>query len=178
MKRRLALGMPLLLASTRPARADSAPAQPGEAVRWPGVQLLDGRRLEPAHWQGRAAVVVFWSTTCPFCLRHNVHVEKLHRAARAAGLPLTVLGVARDRSAEAVRRHVAVQGYSFDVTMDAPSLRAALASRNMIPLTAAVRRDGRLAQVLPGEMFEDDVMQMMQLGREPWAEPRREERRS
>ena len=166
MKRRTLLATPLALAASRPVRADGVPAQPGEQVRWPAVQLLDGRRLAPEHWQGRAAVVVFWSTTCPFCQRHNVHVEKLHRAVQAAGLPLTVLGVARDRSAEAVRRHVAVHGYSFDVTLDAAPLRAALASRNMIPLTAAVRRDGRLAQVLPGEMFEDDVMELLELGRQ------------
>jgi hypothetical protein len=60
---------------------------------------------------GRAAVVVFWSTTCPFCRRHNQHVEKLHRPPPAPA-PLAVLGVARDRDAEAVRRHAA-HGYTF-----------------------------------------------------------------
>ncbi len=170
LKRRHCLGaplaaLPLFAGATGAARAATAPAQPGERVNWPAVTLLDGRRLDPAHWQGRAAVVVFWTTTCPFCRRHNAHVDKLHRAALAQGLPLQVLGVSRDRDPAAVRRYMAQHGYSFEVTLDAEPLRAALASRNMIPLTAVVQRDGRLQQVLPGEMFEEDVMALLDLAR-------------
>jgi len=86
MKRRHAIGR--LLAVTSAAGwglgagdAVAAPAAPGEAVAWPEVTLLDGSRFGPAQAAGRALVVVFWSTTCPFCRRHNEHVEKLHRAA-------------------------------------------------------------------------------------------------
>jgi thiol-disulfide isomerase/thioredoxin len=152
----LAAGTPLVQA---------APAQKGEAVAWPAVTLLDGRTLAPAHWQDRLAVVVFWSTTCPFCRRHNQHIEKLQQAARAAGAPLRVLGVARDRDATTVRRYAQAQGYSFDITQDVAPLAAALAPRNLIPQTAVVGRDGRLVQLLPGEMFEEDVMELLDLAR-------------
>jgi len=141
----------------------AAPAKPGEPVVWPEVQLLGGGMLPAAHWQGRAAVVVFWSLTCPFCRRHNAHIEKLHRAAQASGVPLTVLGVVRERDASAVARHVQLQGYSFFNTLDVAALAAALSDRKMIPLTAVVDRQGRLKQVLPGEMVEEDVMELWQL---------------
>ncbi len=110
-------------------------------------------------------MVVFWSTTCPFCRRHNQHVEKLHRAAQAAGAPLRVLGAARDRDAAVVQRYAQAQGYSFAITQDVAPLAAALAPRNLIPQTAVVGRDGRLVQVLPGEMFEEDVMELLDLAR-------------
>ena len=71
----------------------AAPAAPGEAVRWPEVPLLDGERWTPT--PARAQVVVFWSVTCPFCKRHNAHIDKLYRAA-ADGGPQVLTG-SRDR---------------------------------------------------------------------------------
>jgi len=145
---------PALLAAPW-AAADAVPARRGERVVWPAsVPLVGG-----GHWQpvpGQATIVVFWSTTCPFCKRHNQHVEKLHQALQ--GRPATVLGAARDRDPEAVRRHMASHGLSFPVTLAWQGLAAALSDRNMIPLTVTVDRDGRLREVIPGEMFESDVL--------------------
>ena len=153
------LALPALALATR-ARADAGPAAPGQPVAWPqGIELLDGRpwTAEP----GVAQIVVIWSTTCPFCRRHNQHVEKLHRAL--AGRPAAVLGVARDRDPEAVRRHAAAQGYSFPVTLAWRPFAAALSTRNVIPLTITTDRQGRLRQVIPGEMFEEDVLELASL---------------
>lgn len=164
MKRRAALAA----AACAPALALpawAAPAKRGQPVAWPEVQLLGGGHLGPQDWRGRAGVVVFWSLTCPFCRRHNEHVEKLHRAVQAAALPLTVLGVVRERDAAAVQRHIRQQGYSFANTLDLAPMAAALSTRKMTPITAVVNRQGLLQQVLPGEMFEEDVMELLQLAR-------------
>jgi thiol-disulfide isomerase/thioredoxin len=165
MERRRVLGAAALaLPAMSALEAAAAPAAQGQPVAWPAVRLLDGSELAPAHWQGRAAVVVFWSTTCPYCRRHNQHLEKLHRAAAALpGQPLQVLGVARENDAAAVQRYARQQGWSFPITLDNRALAAALSERRMSPLTAVVARDGRLKQVLPGEMFEEDVMELLQL---------------
>ncbi|MBE0547985.1 MAG: TlpA family protein disulfide reductase [Rubrivivax sp.] len=162
MKRRHAISA--VAAAAAPAwwaAAAAAPAAQGQAVAWPEVTLLDGSRFGAAQAQGRALVVVFWSTTCPFCRRHNQHVEKLHRAA--AGRRLSVLGVARERDAAAVRRHAGEHGYTFPITLEQAPLAAALSTRRVIPLTVTVDRGGRLLQVIPGEMFEEDVLELLQL---------------
>lgn len=165
MQRRRVLGAAALaLPAMSALQATAAPAAQGQPVAWPALRLLDGGERAPAHWQGRAAVVVFWSTTCPFCRRHNQHLEKLHRAAAALpGQPLQVLGVARENDAARVQRYAQQQGYTFPITLDSRAMAAALSERNLIPLTAVVARDGRLKQVLPGEMFEEDVMELLQL---------------
>ncbi|MFT3666865.1 TlpA disulfide reductase family protein [Piscinibacter sp.] len=140
--------------------AFAAPAEPGEPVRWPAVvTLLDGTRWAPA--AGRAQVVVFWSVSCPFCRRHNAHVDKLYRAAANGGPQ--VLTVSRDRDVAEVRRYIAANGYAFPVSLDHAPLAAALAARNVIPLTLLVDRQGRLKQAFPGEMFEEDVMELLTL---------------
>jgi thiol-disulfide isomerase/thioredoxin len=159
VKRRHALLLPLAAAAT----ARGAPAAPGERVVWPEVALLDGGRFGARQAEGRAVVVVFWSLTCPFCRRHNPHVEKLHRAARARGKALSVLTASRDADAAEVRRYAAAQGYTFPITLDAAPLAAALAARRVIPLTVTVDRLGLLRQVYPGEMFEEDVMDLLEL---------------
>ena len=142
-----------------PARA--APATPGEAVHWPQVRLLDGARWSAAQAEGKAVVAVFWSTTCPYCRRHNAHVEKLRQAA--TGRPLELITIARDDDASAVQRYLSRQGWQFAVTLDQAAMRDALSTRNMIPLTVTVDRHGRLSQVIPGEMFEADVLDLLRL---------------
>ena len=123
------------------------------------MALLDGSRWTPA--PGRAQVVVFWSVTCPFCQRHNAHVDKLYRAAGAGGPQ--VLTVSRDRDAAAVQRYLAANGYAFPVTLAHEAMSAALAARRIIPLTVLVDARGRLKQAIPGEMFEEDVLELLKL---------------
>ena len=109
-------------------------------------------------------VVVFWTTTCPFCRRHNQHVEKLHRAAMATpGTRLRVLGVARESDGIAVARYAQAQGYSFPITLDQPALVQLLSPRRVVPMTVTVDRQGRLKQALPGEMFEEDLLELLRL---------------
>lgn len=148
------------LAAVAASPLQATPAAPGEPVRWPEVTLLDGARWAPA--ADRAQVVVFWSVTCPFCKRHNAHVDKLYRAAGDGGPQ--VLTVSRDRDAAAVRRYLAANGYTFPVSLDAEPMAAALSTRRIIPLTLLVDRSGRLKQAIPGEMFEEDVMELFRLG--------------
>jgi len=135
------------------------PAIRGETVPWPGVRLLDGQPWSGA--QGRAVVLVFWSLDCPFCERHNAHLEKLWRAAQ--GRALTVLGVVRSHDAAAVARHAAARGWSFPITLDADALAAVLSSRRSVPMTVVVDRQGRFVEAVPGEMFEDDVLAYLRL---------------
>jgi hypothetical protein len=148
------------LAAVAAAPLQAAPPSPGKPVRWPEVTLLDATRWAPA--VDRAQVVVFWSVTCPFCKRHNAHVDKLYRAASDGGPQ--VLTVSRDRDAAAVRRYLAANGYAFPVSMDHEVMAAALSTRRIIPLTLLVDRAGRLKQAIPGEMFEEDVMELLKLG--------------
>lgn len=152
---RHALAATPLLALPRWALADAAPAAKGERVAWPApLPLLGGGQWRPV--PGQATIVVFWSTTCPFCQRHNQHVQKLHEAL--AGRAATVLGAARDRDEAAVAAYRARHGLSFPVTLAWRELAATLSPRRVIPLTVTVDRDGRLHEVIPGEMFESDVL--------------------
>lgn len=142
--------------------AAAAPAARGERVSWPQqLSLLDGSTWSAEQWRDRAAVIVFWSLHCGFCERHNVHVEKLHRAA--AGTRLSVLSVVAELDADAVRGRMAQRGWTFPVTLGREPLASALASRRSVPLTVTVDRASRLRELIPGEMFEADVLGLLKL---------------
>lgn len=160
MKRRTLLGGLAIAAGSSAAQTDTA-VKPGQPVPWPDMDLLGGGRFGAAQAAGNAVVVVFWTTTCPFCRRHNQHVEKLHRAA--AGKRLRVLGAARETDAALVARYARAQGYSFPITLIQPGLAALLSPRRVVPMTVTVDRQGRLKQALPGEMFEEDLLELLQL---------------
>jgi thiol-disulfide isomerase/thioredoxin len=143
-----------------PARA--APAAKGEPVNWPAtLRLLDGSMLDAGMLRGTATVVVFFSTTCPYCERHNQHLQALSKSA--AGL--RVMGAAHERDAERVRRHQAARGQTFAVTLDHQPLHEALSLRRVTPLTCVVDAQGRLREVIPGEMTLDDVMELARWAR-------------
>ncbi|MEY8689024.1 MAG: redoxin domain-containing protein [Leptothrix sp. (in: b-proteobacteria)] len=163
IRRRLAATVALLPWLTGLPAAHAAPAALGEVVRWPTVSLLDGRRLSAAALRDVVTVVVFFSTTCTYCGRHNQHVEKLVRAS--AGQPLQVIGAALDRDEALVRDYLRQHAYSFPVTLDHQPLRDALSARRMIPLTCVIDRAGQLREVIPGEMFEADVLELVRWAR-------------
>jgi peroxiredoxin len=144
-----------------PGRAAPAgPAVLGDTVAWPEVTLLDGQRWSASAVQGQAVIVVFFATDCPYCKRHNARVEQLVQATH--GQALRVLGVAGDRDPNLVRDYLVQRGLSFAVTLDGDALHAVLSPRRVIPLTCVIDRAGRLREVIPGEMAEDDVMQLAQ----------------
>lgn len=172
----LAVAMPLLWGAASGTSVHAGeptskllPLAAGDTVPWPQMTLLDGRRIGADTLTAQAVVVVFFTTTCPFCRRHLAHVQQLHLAAREAGRPLTVLAVARENDLVRVRRHVQAMGYTFDVTADHQALSAMLAPRNVVPLTVTVDRRGRLVRSLAGEMAEDDTMELLALADTPVA---------
>lgn len=133
----------------------------GDLVRWPAVTLLDGSRLGPAASVATAAV--FFTTTCPFCARHNVHMQRLHEASR--GQPIRVLGIAIETDAERVRTYMARRGLGFPVTLDHAPLQAVLSRQRGVPLSCVVDRGQRLREVIRGEMFEEDVLEFLRWAR-------------
>ena len=139
-------------------RAQAQPSAPAAVTNWPAIRLLDGRTLSPAAWQGQAAVVVFWATYCDYCRRHNTHIDKLHRATR--GQAWRVRGVALNTDIDAVQRYREANGYAFPVALDVGGLHQRLTARRVIPMTCVLDRQSRLLQAIPGEMSEDDVVDL------------------
>lgn len=128
--------------------AGPLPAQPLMRLPWPELRFIDGSVLPAADWNDVAAVVMVFATWCPFCQRHNAHVQALHQAH--AGAHLRVIGAAIDRDPAVVRRYAERQGLGYPITMQGAALRELAGARAVIPTTIAVDRAGRLRTPIPG----------------------------
>lgn len=142
------LAAPLALHSARAAEI-------GDRVVWGDVTLVDGRVLRAADLNGKAVVVEFWATWCPFCAAQNPHIQKLH--AQHGGKGLVVLAFSIDKDVAPVRKYLADRSYTFAVAMAGPQSDAWFGRRKALPEVYVVDAAGRIVFKELGEMFAEDV---------------------
>lgn len=153
---RLLLAAGMLAAAAAHAQA---PPKVGDKLVMPEVLLLDGTRLSAADFAGKPLVIEYWASWCPYCARQNPHLQKLTEAARDKGL--RVLTVSIDKDEQAARDYIAKHGYTFGVAMDSEALRAVFGKRRVIPEVFVLDASGKLVEDIPGEMFEEDVLELL-----------------
>ncbi len=135
------------------------PPKVGDSIVMPEVRLLDGTRLSASDFVGQPLVVQYWASWCPYCARQNPYLEKLSKAA--AGKNLRVIAITIDKEPQAATDYMAKHGYTFSAAMDTEALRAVFGKRRVIPEVFVIDAQGRLAQVIPGEMFEEDMLELI-----------------
>ena len=57
------------------------------------------------------------------------------------------------------------QGYRFPVVQDDGRLRGRFTERRVVSVTCTVAADGRVQQCIPGEMAQDDVLELARIAR-------------
>lgn len=148
-RRRLLLAALPLLAAALPARAADAP------VRWTDVTLVDGRVLKAAELQRKTVVVQMWASWCPFCMKQNPHIQKLHEASRGTGL--LVLTFTLDKTPQAAREYLDKRGYTFAAALASPQVEAWFGKRRTLPEVYVIDPSGRIVFREDGEMFPEDI---------------------
>lgn len=153
----LALAGTSLAVDAEGVRRDPPPI--GTKIELPPVRLLDGRELPPSYWRDKVLVVELWASTCPFCRRQNPHIDRLHRAHAGAGLEVLALSI--DRAPEHAERYMRDNGFAFHAAMFDERWQAAIGRPKGLPVVWVIGRDGRLKQVEIGEMFPEDIEELV-----------------
>jgi thiol-disulfide isomerase/thioredoxin len=141
----------------------AAGAEVGDRVAWTDVRLHDGRVLKASELAGRTVVVQYWATWCPFCMKQNPHVQKLHQ--QHAGKKFLVLTVSIDKMPEAVTEYQKKRGYTFPAVMEGSQTRAWFPKRKGLPVMYVVDPAGRIVFHEAGEMFEEDILGLARYAR-------------
>jgi peroxiredoxin len=128
----------------------------GDHVALPEIQLVDGRRLPEGHFKGKPVIIEYWASWCPYCSRQNPYVQKLWEQSQGTGLE--ILTVSIDRNVEDAADYIRKHGYTFPVAMETPALREVLGKMKVVPNIFVIKANGQVAEVIPGEMFEEDVL--------------------
>ncbi len=140
-----------MLALTASARSQS----PDAPVQWTDVELVDGRTLRAADLHRRTVVVQLWATWCPFCMKQNPYIQKLHEASRPGGL--LVLTFTLDKTAQPVREYMDKRGYTFAAALNNPQVERWFGKRRGLPEVYVIDPAGRILFRETGEMFPEDI---------------------
>ncbi|PLC53469.1 alkyl hydroperoxide reductase [Pollutimonas nitritireducens] len=148
-----------LVASVAVVPMAQAAVTVGDSVELPEIQFLDGRKLPKGHFNGKPVIIAYWASWCPYCGRQNPYVQKLWEQSQGKGLE--ILTVSIDRVEGDAVGYVEKYDYTFPVAMETEALREVLGKRKVIPNIFVIKADGRIAEVIPGEMFEEDVLDLI-----------------
>ncbi len=127
----------------------------GDRVAWRDVVLLDGTTLPASRLVGRPVVVELWASWCPFCKNQNPRLEALWRDHGGRGLEFVTFSI--DKDPAKARAYMAQHGYTFPAAMADAEVMRTFGARKGLPLLYVVGADGRVVQVEPSEMFDEDV---------------------
>ncbi len=144
------------------ARAQSGGAtpfpKPGDAMSLAAVPLLGGGRFEPRQAEGRALVVYWWASWCPFCAQQSPEMNRLWLSQRARGLQMLALSI--DKRPEDAQAYLTRHGYAFPAAWTSPEVARAYPKPDGLPVTVVRGKDGRVAQAEKGQLFAEDVAEL------------------
>ena len=140
--------------------ASASAVEVGDKVVLPEIQLMDGTTLPEGHFKGKPLIIEYWASWCPFCARQNPYVQKLWQQLQGSGLELLTVSI--DSKEQAAADYLREHQYTFPAAMDTPALQKVLGKRRVIPTIFVIKPDGEIAEVIPGEMFEEDVLELME----------------
>jgi thiol-disulfide isomerase/thioredoxin len=131
----------------------------GDTVQLPDITLVDGTVVPASQLHGKPVLIEYWASWCPFCARQNPYWQKLHEAAR--GKNIEILSVSIDKKPDDAVQYLRKHNYSFHAALETPQLRQVFGKRKVIPQVFVIQPDGKVAEVIPGEMFEEDVLDLI-----------------
>ncbi len=150
-----ALGAPLLA----PWAVAQKAAQPlpalGTSYPLAAVPLLDGGRFEPAQAEGRALVLYWWASWCPFSAQQSPEMQKLWAAQKTRGLRMLALSI--DKTPQDAMAYLTRRGYSFPAVWVSPEVARFYPKPDGLPVTVVRGKDGRVVQAEKGQLFAEDV---------------------
>lgn len=115
---------------------------------------LDGQTVNLSAYRGRAVLLNFWTTWCPYCVDE---FPLLQEYAELYDGRLVVLAVDKGESRPDVAGFVTGLDYHFVFLLDEDDAIAGLYRVNAIPLTLFIDSDGFIRKVYEGGMEPEDI---------------------
>ena len=145
-----------------PALAQTKAERPlpavGSALPLVAAPLLGGGRFEPAQAEGRALVLYWWASWCPFCAQQSPEMQKLWAAQKTRGLRMLALSI--DKKPEDAMAYLTRRGYSFPAVWVSPEVARFYPKPDGLPVTVVRGKDGRMVQAEKGQLFAEDVAEL------------------
>jgi len=154
----IVLAMCLGVSLSLQAQAVVTSFKKGDSITLPDITLLDGSVMPGATLKNKPVLLSFWASWCPFCGRQNPYIQKLHEQVKDADMQ--VITVSIDKDLKAASDYMAKHKYTFTAAKFTPALKAVFGEIKIIPLVYVIDKNGIVQEAIPGEMFEEDVLDL------------------
>lgn len=144
---------------------NNPPAPPGieqvaVGARVPDFAMTDaaGNQRQLDEWRGKLVIVNYWASWCPPCIEEMPMLDSWSKAH--GDLDVVVLGIAED-DAEAARGFVRDHPVEYPILIGGQQFEGSSMqlgnSRNVLPYTVVIDRDGTLRERKAG-MLDTDIL--------------------
>ncbi len=140
------------------AQAGVTSLKKGDAIALPEFTLLDGTVIASESLKNKPVLLSFWASWCPYCARQNPYIQKLHEQVKDSDMQVVTVSIDKDR--KAASDYMAKHNYTFTAAKFTPALKAVFGEIKVIPLVYVIDKNSMIQEIIPGEMFEEDVLDM------------------
>lgn len=113
---------------------------------------LEGEAIQLSSLKGRPALVVFWATTCPGCIKEMPHLVELYEELHPQGLELIGVAMAYDPPGQ-VKEMIKLRQIPYTIALDSKGDAArAFGDVKLTPTSFLIDPQGRIVQQRLGEM--------------------------
>jgi thiol-disulfide isomerase/thioredoxin len=90
----------------------------GDSIPDFGLRAFDGSEISRSTLAGRPAVVIFWNTWCPNCMKELPEIKKLHDEYGSKGVSFLAVNTALNDSEPRARAYWEKAGHAFPSGFD------------------------------------------------------------
>lgn len=122
------------------------------------LEANDGRTYSLKGLRGKVVLLFFWATWCPYCRRAMPHMADL--ASEYANAPFTMIGICREKDADAWRRYIRKHDMPWPQYLDRDRTITHLFRARGVPNFVLIDKSGGIVLHIPG--WADAVPDMLE----------------
>ncbi len=125
------------------------------------VNTIDGETISLSSLKGKPALITFWATDCPGCIKEIPHLKAIHADYAAKGVPIIAIAMKHDRPDHVIAM-AADKKLPYKIALD-PMGDAAKAFSNvrLTPTTFLLAPDSTIAMHKLGMFNEEKMRQQL-----------------
>jgi len=125
------------------------------------VNTISGEKIALSSLKGKPALITFWATDCPGCIKEIPHLKAIHADYAAKGVPIIAIAMKHDRPDHVIAMTEAKK-LPYKIALD-PMGDAAQAFGNvrLTPTTFLIAPDSSIAMHKLGVFNEDKMRKQL-----------------
>lgn len=121
---------------------------------------LNGEVHRLSDYKGQGVFLNFWGTWCKPCVKEMPAMDRQYEVFKDKGVQILAVNIAQ--SDFEVQRFADQYGLNFPIVIDKTKSVMEAYNINPLPTTLLINPDGKIEQILRGEMTEQDITNYME----------------